>query len=114
MSSTTLTINSLSPREGGRQDTPEYALWTAVLDTYIQDARRCRTEPRCERLRTELYTAWIFKVCNLIDVDYEWFTEGIEKVMQNAMAGKVIYRKHKGGRRKNVDLPADHPLLTPT
>lgn len=74
--------------------TPEVTLWVSVLSTYIQDAKSIRggnvicSERRGifvtrDSLLYSLYNKWTRTICELIGVDYEWFVERVETILNS-------------------------------
>jgi hypothetical protein len=60
---------------------PEYQLWTMVLNTWIKDAKHCRTKERADIIRGQCFTRWTKHICDLIDLDYGFFRKKIEQLL---------------------------------
>lgn len=76
-------------RNNSIYDTPESALWIAVLNTFVMDIHFHRSPYAVAKIIKEAQSRNVFFICNLIGIDHTCFCKGIIRLVKK----KALERK---------------------
>lgn len=90
-----------------KRKTPEHALWFAVLEMCVIDAKRASiNDVRLEALLRHMESPWIKYICDMIDLEYDFFMEKFKQVIDETSKRRRAYRsKRERVYRRIYPLP---------
>lgn len=97
---------NLATLPGRRKCEPEHALFFAILEQAVVDAKSPSIDDvRLDALLRHVSSPWVKKICDWVDFDHEYFVECIEKTVDKTREERQKFRleREKRLRRKALE-----------